>query len=391
MPDARQPLLLRGLDAAATAAVAAATDRAVAEGWVAPHLGPRRHAVVAGPGRAGDHPPAAGLARPAPRLQRPHRRAGGAGRRPSCRGVPPRARVRHGRQLARAVGHRRGLAARPGRHRRRGPGLDRPVAPCTPRPSPATPARRSTSSPASRARPSSRPASRPTSGSSRRSAYGRFPSDAAGEHFAIITDPGHSLDHFPHREAYRTVLLNPPDVGGRYSALTYVGLAPAALQGVALDPLLDEAMAMAAGLPAARCGQSRAGPGGGARGARPGRARQGHVHHRARHRPLRGVGRAAHRREHRQAGHRPGADRRRAARRARGVHRRPGLRAPGAGRCRPATPPGAAPPTRPWRALAAAGHPVVERGHAGRPGGRVLPLGVRHGGGRRRAGREPLR
>jgi len=75
--------------------------------------------------------------------------------------------------------------------------------------------------------------------------YGRFPSDAAGEHFAIITDPGRSLDHFPHREAYRTVLLNPPDVGGRYSALTYVGLAPAALQGVALEPLLDEALAMA--------------------------------------------------------------------------------------------------------------------------------------------------
>ncbi|HEY7941534.1 MAG TPA: hypothetical protein VID25_06275 [Candidatus Limnocylindrales bacterium] len=75
--------------------------------------------------------------------------------------------------------------------------------------------------------------------------YGRFPRDAAGEHFAIITDPGHSLDQFPHREAYRTVLLNPPDVGGRYSALTYVGLAPAALQGVVLDPMLDEALAMA--------------------------------------------------------------------------------------------------------------------------------------------------
>jgi len=75
--------------------------------------------------------------------------------------------------------------------------------------------------------------------------YGRFPSDAAGEHFAVITDPGHSLDHFPHREAYRTVLLNPPDVGGRYSALTYVGLAPAALQGVPMEPLLDEALAMA--------------------------------------------------------------------------------------------------------------------------------------------------
>ena len=75
--------------------------------------------------------------------------------------------------------------------------------------------------------------------------YGRFPSDAAGEHFAVITDPGHSLDQFRHREAYRTVLLNPPDVGGRYSALTYVGLAPAALLGVPLQPLLDDAVAMA--------------------------------------------------------------------------------------------------------------------------------------------------
>ncbi len=75
--------------------------------------------------------------------------------------------------------------------------------------------------------------------------YGRFPSDAPGEHFAVITDPGHSLEQFHHREAYRTVLLNPSDVGGRYSALTYVGLAPAALQGVDLARLLDDAVAMA--------------------------------------------------------------------------------------------------------------------------------------------------
>jgi hypothetical protein len=61
---------------------------------------------------------------------------------------------------------------------------------------------------------------------------------------AAITDPDKSLRSIPHHDQLREVFLNPPDVGGRYSALTYVGLVPAALLGVNLDLLLEKARAM---------------------------------------------------------------------------------------------------------------------------------------------------
>ena len=43
---------------------------------------------------------------------------------------------------------------------------------------------------------------------------------------------------------FREIFLNPPDIGGRYSALTYVGLVPASLIGLDLDALLASAIAM---------------------------------------------------------------------------------------------------------------------------------------------------
>jgi glucose-6-phosphate isomerase len=72
-----------------------------------------------------------------------------------------------------------------------------------------------------------------------------IPAAAAAEHFAAITDPGRSLEAIPHSDLFRTVFLNPADVGGRYSALTYVGLAPGALLGLDLRALLDDATLMA--------------------------------------------------------------------------------------------------------------------------------------------------
>jgi glucose-6-phosphate isomerase len=66
------------------------------------------------------------------------------------------------------------------------------------------------------------------------------------DHFAAITDPGESVAAIPWSDRFREVFLNPPDVGGRYSALTYVGLVPAALLGVDLDALLGSALATAA-------------------------------------------------------------------------------------------------------------------------------------------------
>ena len=62
-----------------------------------------------------------------------------------------------------------------------------------------------------------------------------------GEQFVAITDPGSSLQSLAAERDFRRTFLNDPDVGGRYSALTYFGLVPAALMGVDLDALLEGA------------------------------------------------------------------------------------------------------------------------------------------------------
>ncbi|MBI2781172.1 MAG: glucose-6-phosphate isomerase [Chloroflexi bacterium] len=67
-----------------------------------------------------------------------------------------------------------------------------------------------------------------------------------GEFFAVITDPGRSLEAIPHHDDLREEFLNPPDIGGRYSALTYVGLVPASIIGLDLDALLASAAAVLA-------------------------------------------------------------------------------------------------------------------------------------------------
>ena len=68
--------------------------------------------------------------------------------------------------------------------------------------------------------------------------------ETPGAMVVAITDPGKSLDAIPHHDDFREVFLNPPDIGGRYSALTYVGLVPASLIGLDLDALLASASAM---------------------------------------------------------------------------------------------------------------------------------------------------
>ncbi len=70
--------------------------------------------------------------------------------------------------------------------------------------------------------------------------------DAAGRHFVAITDPGSALEARAQRGGWRRTFLAPPDVGGRYSALTAFGLVPAALLGVDLAALAHSAQAMAA-------------------------------------------------------------------------------------------------------------------------------------------------
>lgn len=69
--------------------------------------------------------------------------------------------------------------------------------------------------------------------------------DHAGQHFIAITDDGTSLQDMAIEEGFRKVFVNPSDIGGRYSALSYFGLVPAALQGIDVAQLLKRAKQMA--------------------------------------------------------------------------------------------------------------------------------------------------
>jgi hypothetical protein len=66
----------------------------------------------------------------------------------------------------------------------------------------------------------------------------------AGEHFVAITDPASHLTDLGERYGFRAILENDPNIGGRYSALTYFGLFPALLVGVDVRRLLDKATTM---------------------------------------------------------------------------------------------------------------------------------------------------
>ena len=66
-----------------------------------------------------------------------------------------------------------------------------------------------------------------------------------GGQFVAITDPGTPLEALARLKGFRRVFLNPADIGGRYSALSYFGLVPAALIGMNLEALLDSAEEMA--------------------------------------------------------------------------------------------------------------------------------------------------
>jgi hypothetical protein len=65
-----------------------------------------------------------------------------------------------------------------------------------------------------------------------------------GMNFVGITDPGTALERIAHDNKFRRLFLNPHDIGGRYSALSYFGLVPAALIGMDLATLLDRAIRM---------------------------------------------------------------------------------------------------------------------------------------------------
>jgi glucose-6-phosphate isomerase len=59
-----------------------------------------------------------------------------------------------------------------------------------------------------------------------------FAARARPEQFVAITEPGSPLDALARQRGFRAVIPHPRDVGGRYSALTAVGMLPAALAGI---------------------------------------------------------------------------------------------------------------------------------------------------------------
>jgi glucose-6-phosphate isomerase len=74
----------------------------------------------------------------------------------------------------------------------------------------------------------------------------RIKGDRAGENFVAITDSGTHMESQARGDRFREVRINPSDIGGRYSALSYFGLLPAALMGVDLNAYLDRADAAVA-------------------------------------------------------------------------------------------------------------------------------------------------
>lgn len=70
-----------------------------------------------------------------------------------------------------------------------------------------------------------------------------------GANFIAITDPGTPLEEEAAARGFRHVFRNPPDIGGRYSALSFFGLVPMALIGMDVAAFLERAASMAE-----RCG-----------------------------------------------------------------------------------------------------------------------------------------
>jgi glucose-6-phosphate isomerase len=69
----------------------------------------------------------------------------------------------------------------------------------------------------------------------------------AGRQFIAITDPATELAKLAEDRAYRKIFLNPPDIGGRFSALSLFGLVPGALIGAPVREMLAGGTDMAEG------------------------------------------------------------------------------------------------------------------------------------------------
>ncbi len=73
----------------------------------------------------------------------------------------------------------------------------------------------------------------------------KTPGHQGGEQFIAITDPGTGLEKLAAEHGFWRIFTNPPDIGGRYSVLSYFGLVPAVLMGIDVVRLITRATAMA--------------------------------------------------------------------------------------------------------------------------------------------------
>lgn len=63
----------------------------------------------------------------------------------------------------------------------------------------------------------------------------------AGENFIAVTDANTKMEGIAKEKQFRRIFINPEDIGGRYSALSYFGLVPMALIGMDIKKLLHSA------------------------------------------------------------------------------------------------------------------------------------------------------
>lgn len=77
----------------------------------------------------------------------------------------------------------------------------------------------------------------------------------AGHHFMAVTDPASPLAALAQELKFRQTFFNPTRMTGRFGALAFTGLLPAALAGVDLTALLERAEAMACNAHGCNCAQ----------------------------------------------------------------------------------------------------------------------------------------
>ena len=68
--------------------------------------------------------------------------------------------------------------------------------------------------------------------------------DKAGHRFIAVTDPGSSLEKVATRQGFARIFHGDPTIGGRYSVLSPFGLVPAAVAGIDVRTLVENALAM---------------------------------------------------------------------------------------------------------------------------------------------------